>query len=274
MTIKIAIQGIIGSNHYKVVKDFITDKPKLSCFDDFRSLCKSVADDKTDFGIMAIENSIAGSILPNYRLLSEFGLHITAEYYLDIQHNLVALKGQDLKDISAVRSHQMALLQCGEFFEKYPHIKLIEDTDTALPAKQISESHKRKTGALVPNGTAELFGLEILAPQVQDHNLNSTRFVRVEKQLLKTTTGIDKASIKFELEHQPGALFKVLEVLNKHNINMTKIQSVPIQKSKWNYAFYLDVLFENYAILDNILVQLNAITHNFKILGHYKQAEK
>jgi prephenate dehydratase len=271
---KIAIQGIEGSNHYKVVRDFITNAPELSCFDDFRSLCKSVAESKTNFGIMAIENSIAGSILPNYRLLSEFGLHITAEYYLDIQHNLVAIKGQTLKDISTVRSHQMALLQCGEFFEKYPEIRLIEDTDTALPAKQISENHNLRTGALVPNGTAELFGLEVLAPQVQDHNLNSTRFVRVEKQLLKSTTDIDKASIKFELEHQPGALFKVLEVLNSHNINMTKIQSVPVQRSKWNYAFYLDILFENYDIIENVLEQLDSITHNFKVLGHYKQAIK
>lgn len=270
----IAIQGIEGSNHYKVVRDFITDNPELLCFDDFRSLCRSVADTKADFGIMAIENSIAGSILPNYRLMTEFKLHITAEYYLDIQHNLVAIKGQQLSDLTAVRSHQMALLQCGEFFEKHPNIKLIEDTDTALPARQIIDSHKLKTGALVPDGTAELFGLEVLEAHVQDNKLNSTRFVKVKKQLLQTTTDIDKASIQFELDHQPGALFRVLEILNRQNINMTKIQSVPIQNSKWNYTFFLDVLFDNYKAFESILNKLQELTHNFKILGHYKQAKK
>jgi prephenate dehydratase len=274
MTKKIAIQGIKGSNHYKVVNDYITDKAELFCFDEFRSLCKCVAEGQADFGIMAIENSIAGSILPNYRLLSEFNLNITAEYYLDIQHNLVAVKGQNILDITAVRSHQMALLQCGVFFERYPHIKLIEDTDTALPSRKIAEKQKLKTAALVPDGTAELFDLEILEHHIQDHNLNSTRFVKIEKQLLKFTGDSDKASIKFKLEHSPGALFNVLEVLKIHDINVTKIQSVPLQKSKWNYAFYLDLLFEDIELFKKISDQLEHITHNFKVLGHYKKAEK
>jgi prephenate dehydratase len=271
---KIAIQGIKGSNHYKVVRDYVTsNNPELLCYDEFRSLCKSVEENEADFGIMAIENSIAGSILPNYRLLSEFNLHITAEYYLDIQHNLVALKGQTIKDISAVRSHQMALLQCGTFFEKHPNIKLIEDTDTALPAYQIAEHQRQHTAALVPDGTAELFGLEVIEHHIQDHNLNSTRFIKVEKQLLKDTSKINKASIKFELKHQPGALFKVLQVLNEQHINMTKIQSVPLQKSKWRYAFFLDVVFESYIVFEEVLENLKSITQNFKVLGHYKQAE-
>ncbi len=271
---KIAVQGVKGSNHYKVVRDFITKKPELLCFDEFRSLCRSVALDQADFGIMAIENSIAGSILPNYRLLSEFDLIITAEYYMDIQHNLVALENQTIEDITAVRSHQMALLQCGSFFEKYPNIKLIEDTDTALPAQQIAEKQISHVAALVPDGTAELFGLKVLKPHVQDHNLNSTRFIKVEKQLLKDTSECNKASIKFELEHQPGALFRVLQILNDKSINMTKIQSVPLQNSKWKYAFFLDVVFESYAAFESILLNFKSITQNFKVLGHYKQAEK
>lgn len=274
MTKKIAIQGIEGSNHFKVVTDYICSSPDLLCFDEFRSLCKSVSIGEANFGIMAIENSIAGSILPNYRLLTEFNLHITAEYYLNIQHNLVALKGQTIENIKEVRSHQMALLQCGEFFEKHPHIKLIEDTDTALPARQIAENQKSKIAALVPDGTAELFDLEVIQSHIQDHDLNSTRFVKVEKQLLEDIAHINKASIKFELNHQPGALFKVLEVLNNAHINMTKIQSVPVQKSKWTYAFFLDLIFSEYGIFEQILWELKSITHNFKVLGHYKQAEK
>ena len=271
---KIAIQGIQGSNHYKVVTDFITEHPQLLCFEEFRSLCKAVAAKEADFGILAIENSIAGSILPNYRLLSEFDLRITAEYYLNIQHNLVGLNGQSIEDITEVRSHQMALLQCGEFFEKYPHIKLIEDTDTVQPAQYIAKKQRLHTAALVPDGTAALFGLDVISKHIQDHNLNSTRFVKVETQLNPNTSTSDKASIIFELPHQPGTLFKVLNVLNTAQINMTKIQSVPLQKSKWNYAFFLDIVFDHYGIFENIQADLESITHNFKVLGHYKQAEK
>jgi prephenate dehydratase len=274
MTKKIAIQGIEGSNHYKVVNDYISGKHELLCFDEFRRLCHSVAENVADFGIMAIENSIAGSILPNYRLLSEFNLHISAEYYLNIHHNLVALKGQAIDEIKEVRSHQMALLQCGDFFEQHPHLKLIEDTDTALPARQIAQNQKFRVAALVPDGTAELFGLEVIEPHVHDHNLNSTRFVKVEKQLLQDTSNLDKASIKFELKHEPGALFKVLQILNSAQINMTKIQSVPLQRSKWTYAFFMDIVFNNYGIFRNILDELESTTQNFKILGHYKQAKK
>jgi len=271
---KIAIQGIQGSNHYKVVRDFITDEPELLCFDEFRSLCKAVASKSTNFGILAIENSIAGSILPNYRLLSEFDLRITAEYYLNIQHNLVALAGQSLNDIKEVRSHQMALLQCGKFFEQYPQIKLVEDTDTALPAQQIARNKKLNTAALVPDGTAELFGLQVLKPHVQDNHLNSTRFVKVETQLNEDHSKVNKASVFFELPHQPGALFKVLEVLNAAQINMTKIQSVPLQDSKWNYAFFLDLVFDHYDSFKNSLAELEPMTYNLKVLGLYKQAEK
>jgi len=271
---KIAIQGIEGSNHYKVVKDFITDTPDLLCFNEFRGLCKSVANQNADFGILAIENSIAGSILPNYRLLSEFELHITAEYDLNIQHNLVALKGQTLKDITEVRSHQMALLQCGAFFENYPHIKLIEDTDTALPAQQIAQHQRFATAALVPDGTAELFDLEVIQSHIQDHNLNSTRFVKVENQLIQDHSSIDKASVFFELQHQPGALFRVLQTLHQAKINMTKIQSVPLQNSKWTYAFFLDLVFDNFNTFKSCLKDLESISYNFKVLGLYKQAEK
>lgn len=274
ITNKIAIQGIQGSNHYKVVRDFITEQPELLCFDEFRSLCKSVAKNHADFGIMAIENSIAGSILPNYRLLSEFNLNITAEYYLDIQHNLVALKGQNIKDIIAVRSHQMALLQCGTFFENHPHIKLVEDSDTALPARNIAQNQIPQVAALVPDGTAELFDLEVIKERVQDHNLNSTRFVKVEKHLIEKVSDVDKASIVFELEHKPGALFHVLEILKDNEINMTKIQSVPLQNSKWIYAFFLDIIFKNISAFEDVLNQLQESTHNFKVLGLYKQAKK
>ena len=273
--VKVAIQGIEGSNHDKVVRDFIAQPTEIIACLSFNALVQSVVSQEADYGIMAIENSIAGSILPNYALISDKNLQITAEYYLDIKHNLVALNNQNLEDIRSVRSHQMAFLQCGDFFSKHAELKLVEDVDTALPAKQIAEKHKAFTAAIVPDGTAELFGLQVLKPNIQDHNLNSTRFVKIEnKPITSFDDSADKASIRFELEHEPGSLFKVLELLQKHNVNMTKIQSIPTPKSKWNYAFYIDMIFPNECDILQVCDQLQKITHHFKNLGIYKQAKK
>lgn len=272
---RIAIQGIKGSNHDKVVRDFISKPTKIYPCLTFNALVKAVIDKEADYGIMALENSIAGSILPNYALISNENLQITAEYYLDIRHNLVALKNQNIQDLKSVSSHQMAFLQCGDFFSKYPKLKLVEDVDTALPAQQIAKQQKRHIAAIVPDGTAELFDLQILAPHIQDHNLNSTRFVKIES---KPNIAIDpksnKASIRFELEHKPGSLFKVLELLQRHDVNMTKIQSIPTPKSKWNYAFYIDMNFDYACDILKICKQLKNITHHYKTLGIYKQAKK
>ena len=275
MKSKVAIQGIKGSNHDKVVRDFIAQPTEIFACLSFNALVKSVVSQEADYGIMAIENSIAGSILPNYRLISDKNLQITAEYYLDIKHNLVALKHQNLEDIKSVRSHQMAFLQCGDFFSKHLQLKLVEDVDTALPAKQIADELKPFTAAIVPNGTAELFGLQVLKANIQDHDLNSTRFVKIENRLSTSFEDkADKASIRFELEHEPGSLFKVLELLKKHDVNMTKIQSIPTPRSKWNYAFYIDMIFPEGCDILQLCDQLQNITHHFKILGIYKQAKK
>lgn len=268
---KIAIQGIEGSNHYQVAQHFIAEDNEFTCCDSFNQLVASVVNDKVDFGIMAIENSIAGSILPNYDLISHHELAITAEYYLDIKHNLVALKGQKLADIKTVRSHQMALLQCGNFFEQHPRIKLVEDADTALPAKLISVEGKEQVAALVPDGTAELFNLTIIKKHIQDHQLNATRFVKVSKAIAKVEDA-DKASIRFELPHEPGSLNKVLALLEKHHINMTKIQSVPVRQSKWKYAFFIDMLFDKQTNIVSIMDCLKHKCHHFQVLGIYKQA--
>lgn len=268
---KIAIQGIEGSNHYQVAQRFMEGEDELICCGSFNQLVAHVVKSDVDFGIMAIENSIAGSILPNYDLISHHQLAINAEYYLDIKHNLVAFKGEQLSDIKTVRSHQMALLQCGDFFEQYPHIKLVEDIDTALPAKQISQLQNTGVAALVPDGTAELFDLRVIKSHIQDHQLNATRFVKVSKENTRVNTA-DKASIKFELPHEPGSLLKVLRLLEVNNINMTKIQSIPIRQSKWQYAFFIDMIFDPQLEIYNIMEDIKAISHHFQILGIYKQA--
>ncbi|QTY25857.1 prephenate dehydratase [Flavobacterium sp. CS20] len=275
MTERIAIQGITGSNHHKVVCDFISKQAKTKACMSFNSLVKAVISKEVDYGIMAIENSIAGSILSNYTLISEHNLSISAEYYLDIKHNLVALKGQNLEDIKSVNSHQMAFLQCGKFFNQHSNLKLVEDVDTALPAQIIAEKQIHHTVAIVPDGTAELFGLDILKSHIQDNDFNSTRFVKVERNLkIIPNQSADKASIRFELAHEPGSLFKVLALLQEYNINMTKIQSIPTPLSKWNYAFYVDMIFLPEIDMENLIEKLKSITHHFKLLGIYKQAQK
>ena len=272
---KVAIQGIKGSNHDKVVRDFIKSSTEILPCLSFNALVKSVVSREADYAIMAIENSIAGSILPNYSLISNNNLKITDEFYLDIKHNLVALKHQNIQDIKSVSSHQMAFLQCGDFFSKHPQLKLIEDVDTALPAQIIAERQKQYAAAIVPDGTAELFDLQVLVAHIQDHDLNSTRFVKIEnaaKSILEEN--VNKASIRFELEHEPGSLFKVLECLQEYDINMTKIQSIPTPKSKWNYAFYIDMIFPKDCDIIKVNAYLQNITHHFKTLGIYKQAKK
>lgn len=275
MTERIAIQGIKGSNHHKVVCDFISKQAEIKACMSFNNLVKSIMANDVDYGIMAIENSIAGSILPNYTLISDHDLKITAEYYLDIKHNIVALKGQKLDDIKTVNSHQMAFLQCGDFLYHQKHLKLVEDVDTALPAQIIAEKQISHAAAIVPDGTAELFGLEVLKSHIQDNDLNSTRFVKVEKNSeIILNKSADKASIRFELAHEPGSLFKVLALLQEYNINMTKIQSIPTPLSKWNYAFYVDMIFLPEIDFENLVKRLKSITHHFKLLGIYKQAQK
>lgn len=268
---KVAIQGINGSNHYLVVKKFVGAPNETKSFDGFTGLVDSVVKEKTDYGIMAIENSIAGSILPNYNLISQNELFISAEYFLDIKHNLVALKGQRIEDITTVKSHQMAFYQCGRFFEDYPQFKLIEDTDTALPAKEIADGQLKNTAAIVPDGTAELLGLDILHRHIQDHNLNSTRFVKINKRVSAGNKNADKASVRFELAHQPGSLNRVLSILDQNQINMTKIQSIPTQQSKWNYAFFIDMIFSYKVDIFKIMEQIKKQSHRFQILGIYKQ---
>jgi prephenate dehydratase len=268
---KIAIQGIEGSNHYQVAQHFIAEDNMFVCCDSFDQLVTAIVKDEVDFGIMAIENSIAGSLLPNYDLISHHKLVITAEYNWDIKHDLVVLKGQELADIKSVRSHQMALLQCGHFFEQHPEIKLVEYTDTAFPAKLIAKERKRQVAALVPDGTAQLFDLAVIKSHVQDHQLNATRFVKLCKTGLMLENA-DKASARFELPHEPGSLNKALMLLEKHHINMTKIQSVPLRWSKWKYAFFIDMLFDKHTDIISIMESLKEKCHKFQILRIYKQA--
>jgi len=271
----IAIQGIKGSFHHEVAQRYFkTQTDVVECMT-FDSTVDSLLNGDTDFIVMALENSIAGSIIPNYALIDRHNLLIVGEHYLDIQHNLMALANQSITDIKEVHSHPMALLQCKAFFKNYPHIKLVEAKDTADVAKQISDKNIKGIAAIASENAAELYDLEILTESIQTIKHNETRFVIVqrenEQQNLNTN---NKASLKFELQHKRGSLAALLNVLSDCKLNLTKIQSLPKIETPWKYAFFVDVTFESYKDFEKAKSILNLMAENFKVLGEYKNARQ
>ncbi len=273
MKLKIAIQGIKGSNHHQVAREYFGDDTDLVESASFDYLVDRLLDKTADRGVMAIENSIAGSIIPNYALVYQNGLHIIGEHYLNINHHLMVLKGQKIGDIEEVRSHPMALLQCKEFFREYPHIKMVEDIDTAETAKQIQEQKWRHIAAIAPEVAAQLYDLDIVAQQIQTIKNNATRFIIVStKNKMLPKGDINKASVRFVTDHKRGSLATVLNVMSDCNLNLTKIQSLPIIETPWKYAFFVDVTFEKYGHFDKAKALLGIMSEDFTILGEFKNA--
>ena len=273
MNTKVAIQGIKGSFHYIVAQDYFgIPATVLECLT-FDALVDSLLEEKTDTAVMALENSIAGSIIPNYALIDRHNLQIVGEYYLDIQHHLMVLPGQTIEDINEVHSHPMALLQCKDFFRNYPHLKLVEAKDTADVARQISEGQLQGIAAIASKAAADIFELSVLAESIQTIKHNETRFVIVKRHLdTQDANIIDKASLKFELSAQRGSLATVLNVMSDCKLNLTKIQSLPIIETPWKYAFFVDATFEDYLHFKKAKSILQIMADNFKILGEYKNA--
>ncbi|RAV29878.1 prephenate dehydratase [Sinomicrobium soli] len=271
---KIAIQGIRGSFHHQVAREYFSgDIEVLECLS-FDKLVDSLLDTSSDGAVMAIENSIAGSIIPNYALIDNNNLHIIGEHYINIHHNLMALPGQTIAGIREVYSHPMALLQCKKFFRQYPHIKLVEDADTAETARRIREHGITGIGAIASKTAAELFDMEILAGNIQTIQDNSTRFVIVQTQnSVLPEEEVNKASIKFKTQHKRGSLATVLNVMSDCRLNLTKIQSLPVIETPWKYSFFVDVTFEKYDDFKKVKSLLGIMTDDFKILGEYKNAK-
>jgi len=275
METKIAIQGIKGSFHHQVANEYFSESLELDECMSFDSLVQSLVSNKTQKAVMALENSIAGSIIPNYALIDRNNLHIIGEYYLDIHMNLMVLPGQKMEDIKEVHSHPIALLQCGEFFKKYPHIKLVESGDTAETAQRIQENQLKNIAAVASPIAAELFGLDILASGIHTIKSNKTRFVILKTQnKVLPKEEINKASIKFELDDTPGSLATILNVMNNCKLNLTKIQSMPIIESPFQYSFFVDVVFEKYKHYEKAKSILELMTTHFKVLGEYKNGRK
>ncbi|MBC3847461.1 prephenate dehydratase [Winogradskyella echinorum] len=273
MTKPIAIQGIKGSFHHEVAQLYFNEKAEVVECMSFDGTVDSLLKGDTDFIVMALENSIAGSIIPNYALIDTHNLSIVGEHYLDIQHNLLALKGQSISEIKEVHSHPMALLQCKIFFKDYPHIKLVEAKDTADVAKQISEQNLKGIAAIASKNAAQLYTLNILAESIQTIKHNETRFAIVKRENLEIKRKtINKASLKFELDHKRGSLATILNVVSDCKLNLTKIQSLPKLETLWKYAFFVDVTFKDYKDYEKALSIMQLMAENFKVLGEYKNA--
>ena len=271
----IAIQGAEGSNHHKVARDFYGTSIALKECMSFDALVDSLLDASANVGVMALENTIAGSIIPNYALIDSNNLHIIAEEYLNIHHHLMCLKGQKIENIKEVWSHPMALLQCKEFFKKYPHIKLVEDVDTADVAKRISNEKLVGIGAIAPKIAAEIFDLEIIEDEIQTIKENATRFVIVQTDAPNNKNEeINKASLKFQLNHKRGSLAAILNVLSDCKMSLTKIQSLPVIETLWKYSFFVDVTFEDYKDYEKAKTIIEIMAEEFKVLGTYKNGRK
>ena len=270
----VAIQGVKGSFHHIVSQNyFSSDTQIVECLS-FDRAVESLIQEETDAVIMAIENSIAGSIIPNYALIDSENLHIVGEQYLDIQHNLMALPNQEISDIKEVYSHPMALLQCKEFFKKHSYIKLIEDKDTAEVAERIQKKQIKGIAAIASTLAAKIFELEVLAPSIQTIKHNETRFAIVKRSAaLEVKKEIDKVSMKFELDHKRGSLAAILNVMSDCKLSLTKIQSLPIIETPWLYAFFVDVTFKNYKDFEKAKAIMSIMATHFKILGEYKNAK-
>jgi prephenate dehydratase len=269
---RIAIQGGYGAFHEIAAYGYFENEEiEIVPRNTFKDLFKALKQGKVDFGITAIENSIAGSILPNYNLLLESNLQIVGEIYLRVKQNLVALPGQTIKDIHEVYSHPMAILQCQRFFDDHPTIRLIDSVDTALSAKEISEKKMKHAAAISSGKAAERYHLEIIAEGIETHKKNYTRFLILQGKNGNhhDVTSINKASLTFALAHKIGGLSKVLSILSYYDINLAKVQSMPIIGKDWEYQFFIDVEIDSYRHYYQAIEAIKPFTSGLQILGEY-----
>jgi len=273
---KIAIQGIEGSFHHLVANQYFGNEITLKECLSFTEIPELINKSNVDGAVMAIENSLAGSILPNYALIDEFDLYIQGEVHLPIHHHLMGLEGQSLGDIKEVWSHPMAILQCRTFFRNHRHIKLVEEADTAESAKQIQEKQLRGIAAIASKKAAEIYNLNIIENEIQTRKQNYTRFFILKKRNgnIERPSIINKASLRFITNHQTGSLVEVLKVFSEFNMNLSKIQSLPIIDKPWKYAFFADVIFDDYNQFEKAITTVKEKVSNLKILGEYQQSKR
>ena len=272
MSKRVSIQGYEGSFHQVAAQLYHGRKVEVIPCDTFRDVVRVASSKKeSEGGVMAIENSIAGSILPNYNLLQKSNLRITGEIYLQIRQNLLVNPGVQLEDIREVHSHTMALQQCYGFLDKYKW-KIVETDDTALSAKNIHQHKSRHVAAIASKLAAELYELDVLAPNIHTMKNNYTRFLMLEREeTVLPVTDADKASLTFHTDHSKGSLVKVLSRIADGGINLSKLQSFPIPGTDFKYAFHADMEFDNREQFDKVLKEIAPLTEAVKVYGVYKR---
>ncbi|NOU19704.1 MAG: hypothetical protein HOO91_19270 [Bacteroidales bacterium] len=270
----VAIQGVKGAFHQEAAIEYFGSGIEILECMTFRGLVDSVETRKANFGIMAIENSLVGSILPNYALIRDSSLRITGEIYLRIVQNLIASFGETIDSINEVRSHPMALAQCTIFFKNYPSIKLVEGVDTALSAKQIAEFNLKGVATVASKNAALEYGLEIIEPSIESNKENYTRFLILEKKSsTQASDTSNKASITFTAKHQPGSLLNILQPFADYGINLTMLQSLPIVGKRWEYIFHADLVFTALPQFYQAFKIARKHTSTLDILGIYRSQD-
>jgi prephenate dehydratase len=271
---RVSIQGFEGCFHQVAAKQYYGEGTEVICCSTFKEVIKNTAAGKqSNGGIMAIENSIAGSILPNYNLILKNNVKIVGEVYLQIKQHLMVNRGVRLEDIKEVHSHYMAIQQCSGFLDKY-NWKLVETEDTALSAKHIHQYKNKHAAAIAGKLAAEIYDMDIIAPNIHTLKNNYTRFlVLIHKDAATAVVKADKASVNFITGNEKGSLAKVLTVIAAEGINLSKLQSMPIPGSNFKYSFHADMEFENENQFNKLLIRLQGITEELTVLGIYKNGK-
>ena len=270
---RVAIQGIRASFHEEAAfKFFGTDIEAIEC-DSFKQTCEVLKDKKADYVVMAIENSIAGSLLPNYTLLREYNFSIVGEVYLAIQLHLLALPGVKFKDVKYVQSHPIAIRQCSDFFDEFPNLQVIESSDTAACAKKIREENLTDTAAIANLLAAKLYDLQVMERRIESNKKNFTRFLILADKPIGNTEA-NKASLSFQVGNSVGSLAEVLNIFSEYKINLSKIQSMPVLGKRNEYNFYVDIEWKNQSDYDSAIRKVLKYTINFTIMGEYQKNDK
>ncbi|MBC7757491.1 MAG: prephenate dehydratase [Phormidesmis sp. FL-bin-119] len=267
---RVAIQGIRASFHEEAAFRFFgTDIETVEC-NSFKLTCEALKNKQADYVVMAIENSIAGSLLPNYSLLRDYHFPIVGEVYLPIQLHLLALPGVKFEDVKYVQSHPIAIRQCSDFFDEHPHLQIIESNDTAACAKKIREEQLTDTVAIANQLAAKLYSLDTLKQRIESNKKNYTRFL-ILKDKKADVKDANKASLCFQVGNEVGALARVLNVFADLQVNLSKIQSMPVLGKRNEYNFYVDIEWNNQSDYDDAIRQVLKYTINFTIMGEYQQ---
>ena len=273
---RVAIQGIKGCFHeqaaYLFYEKIGMPKPEVVECASFDELYKRMDAGEADAAIMAIENTVSGGLLPNFELLRKYDRKIKGEVFLRIKQNLMTLPGQKVEDLREVRSHYMAINQTRKYFEDKPWIRLVEYGDTAKSAADVVRDGVMGVGAIASELAAEIYGLEIIQESIETHKQNFTRFLILDDALQVGPEKINKASMCFTLPHKTGSLTHVLTILSFYDMNLTRIQSLPIPGQEWQYFFYVDIKFDDYERYLQALSAVKPLMTDLNILGEYQSA--